>query len=266
MEENLTPVNAGQEGVESPPVATGEGESAVAAEQQVTEEVKKEPEVKEQSREENAQYKALRLSEKQNAVDAEYAELAERNGWTKIDGKPIKTKADYEATYDAVQKKDALVLQGKSEREAVLEVQLQQREQRDAEKEAQTREQERFNREVSDFLKDFEETTGRKFSTTDKEELEKAGMFDIALKEKIPLRYAYADHLAQKRREEQKQIDAGKKASEINVKNAVSATGSITGGTSDGVEITQEMIDAHSNDTAWALKNYSAIEKFYKRR
>lgn len=261
MDETLNSVDAELNPVveDSQEVTTGEGESAVVAEQPVTE-APVAP--KEQTREDNAQYKALRLQEKQDAVDKEYADLAESSGWTKLDGSPIKTKADFLSTQSAIKQRDDLIMQGKTEREALLEIELNERKQRDAENETQAQEKARLAKESSDFLQAFKEANGRDFTVADKDELEKAGVFQIAADEGIPLKYAYDHFFASQQREKAKAIEVGKKTQEVNASNATTTTGSLTGGGQpDNSVLTDEVINGMTDKQRMA--RWPEIKKFY---
>jgi hypothetical protein len=263
MEENLTldsnVVDASRESVEgSQEVVTGEGEGAVVAEQQATQEPKQEKKP-EQTPEENAAYKALRLKEKQEAVDKEYADLAARNGWTKLDGTPIRTKADYEAAEREYKKLHELLNSGEDEEKAALKVQLENLREQMKERETLAQRQARLERENAEFFEFFQKQHGRSITPDDLKAIPEY-VYQAAARDGVPFKYAYAEYLAELRREKLAGIEAGKKTAEANATNASTATGSVTGSTADDF-ISYAAFEANRNNEEWVRKNYEKIMK-----
>jgi hypothetical protein len=261
MDETLNSVNAEPAEVvdsqeNTAEVTTGEGESAVVAEQPVTE--AKEPK---QSREENAAFKSARL-DAERRENAAYEYAATKIGLANLDGSPVKTKAEYDAAIEAAEKRNALIMAGVSPEDAAIRIENEQLKKAQADRDAQTREQERAGKEVSDLKAYFEEVNGRKLTETDAEELKKAGLFELAITEKIPLKRAYDAIYAKQQRERLKAIDAGKKTQEANAQNATTSTGSVTGGgTPDNTALTDEVI-ANMSQKEMA-RRWPEIKKFY---
>jgi hypothetical protein len=286
MDESLTSVNAEQESAEgsqiaSTEVATGESESAVVAEQQVTEEKTESTPVKQehkqQTPEENAAWKALRLEEKQRAeqaaaqraIDSEYADLAQRYGVTNLDGTPVKTKAEWTAVTEFNAKVAALTNTGLSEEDARLRVKVEQleREKQDREKadrERQVAEESRQTKQkqFADFLETFKTYNGRPWTEADGIPMEVVTEAEAG----TPLKYAYADYYARQQVLKNKNLEVGKKMAEVNAQNATTAAGSVSGGTSTSAEITLADIDAHANDTGWMMKNYKKVSEVLSKK
>jgi len=259
MDESLNSVNAEQTPVvEGQETVTGEGESAVVAEQQAVEEKPK------QTPDENAAYKALRLQEKQDAVDKEYADLATSNGWTKLDGSPIRTKADYKAAEKEFQKLNSLISSGEDEEKARLKVQIDEMREREKERETFFQKQTRLERENTEFFEFFQKEHGRPISQQDLAAIP-AHVYQNAARDGVPFKYAYAEYLAETRREKLTGIEAGKKTAEANAANATTTTGSVTGnGAADGgAFFTREQVAAMSQ--AEVTRNLDAIEASMKK-
>jgi hypothetical protein len=270
MEENLTSVNAEQASVEGLQTETKvvTGEEAVVAEQQTTETEKIEP--KKQTPEENAAYKALRLEERQRAekvaaqaaVDAEYAALATRYQRTNLDGTPITTKAEWEASEQVQQRYDALINQGVSDEAARLKIEIEQLMAREADRIAKEQKTTAVQNDQNEFFQYFRELNGRDWTPADliPDEVWAANA------DGTPLKYAYMDYTVRQMKAKEKSIETGKKTAEVNASNALSSTGSVTGGGGDSGEITQADIDAHANDTTWMMKNYTRVVEALRKK
>lgn len=287
MNEYSTPVNDGQTGDESlsQQVDNAESVNAETAEvtdggQETTLEGSKQttdaqPEAKHetsQSKEENAQFAKVRkeaearvraeVEQRQVARDTEFAKRAAQFGWVDGNGNPIKTEDAYWQAVDAQAQIDALVNQGKDPEAARLQVEYDRlKNERETERTA-AQEQARKQAENAEFFAFYEEVNGREFSPTDEIPVE---VFQISQEKGIPLKYAYAEHVAKVAREEKKNLAIGKQTAEANIKNANASTGSVTGSPQSDV-VSEAEINAHADDIAWMNKNFTKVENFYRKK
>lgn len=275
MENALNSVNAEQapvvEGQQVEPVEGGkDAELAGQQTEQTTEppvKTQETPEEKQekpqQTPEENARYKALRLEEKQRAeqaaIDKEYAALAERYGLTRLDGSPIRTKADWDAYETERRQYDALIQKGEPEDAALLKVQLERLRAEKEQQEQAIRETARQQADFMDFLAYFKEVNKRDWTEAD---VIPPDVFVNARQKNIPLKYAYADYKLQERLKKEAEIETGKKTQEANAKNAATSPGSVTGGGAPSDDfITAEAFAANRSNPEWVRKNYEKIMK-----
>ena len=251
----------------------GEQEQTAEGSKQTTDaQAEKAQETSTQSKEENAQFAKVRkeaeakvraeIEQKQAARDTEFAKRAAQFGWVDGSGNPIKTEDAYWKAVDDQSKIDALVNQGKDpdaaraiiERDTLLA-------EREAEKAAfqYKAKQEAENAEFFDF---FQEVNGKEFSPTDEIPTD---VFRIAQEKGIPLKYAYAEHIAKAAIEKETNIALGKQTAEPNTKNATTTSGSVTGSPQSGT-ITESEISAHADDISWMNKNFKKVEEFYRKK
>jgi len=245
----------------------GEQEQTTEGSNQTTDaQAEKAQETSAQSKEENAQFAKVRkeaearvraeIEQKQAARDTEFAKRAAQFGWVDGSGNPIKTEDAYWKAVDDQSKIDALVNQGKDpdaaraiiERDALLA-------EREAEKAAfqSKAKQEAENTEFFDF---FKEVNGKEFSPTDEIPPD---VFRIAQEKSIPLKYAYAEHIAKAAIEKEKNIALGKQTAEANTKNANTSSGSVNGSSSAEPEFySKDQVAAMSS--AEVHKNFDKIE------
>lgn len=288
MNEYSTPVNDGQTGDESlsqqvdnaesvnaenAEVTNGWQETALEGSQQTTDaQTEAKQETSTQSKEENAQFAKVRkeaeakvraeIARVQAAKDAEFAQLATESGWVDAYGNPIKTEAEYWKAVKAQREIDALINKGKDPEAARLQVEYDRlKNEREAERIA-AQEQARKQAENAEFFAFYEEVNGREFSPTDEIPVE---VFQISQEKGIPLKYAYAEHVAKVAREEKKNLAIGKQTAEANIKNANVSTGSVTGSPQSDV-VSEAEINAHADDIAWMNKNFKKVEAFYRKK
>lgn len=288
MDEYLTPVDDGQasdEGLQttvettetvnadSAEVTNGEMEQTEDGSNQTTD---AQPEVKQeastQSKEENAQFAKVRkeaearvraeIERAQAAKDAEFAQLANESGWVDANGNPIKTEAEYWKAVKAQREIDALINKGKDPEAARLQVEYDRlKNERETERKAAD-EHARKQAENAEFFAFYQEVTGKEFSPADEIP---ADVFRIAQEKGIPLKYAYAEHIAKAAIEKEKNIALGKQTAEANGKNATTSTGSVTGSPQSGT-VTEAEISAHADDISWMNKNFKKVEEFYRKK
>ena len=264
--------NAESVNAENAEVTNGGQETALEGSQQTTD---AQPEAKQetsQSKEENAQFAKVRkeaearvkaeLEQRQSARDTEFAKRAAQFGWVDGNGNPIKTEDAYWQAVDAQAQIDSLVNQGKDPEAARLQVEYDRlKNEREAERTA-AQEQARKQAENAEFFAFYEEVNGKEFSPTDEIPAE---VFQISQEKGIPLKYAYAEHIAKVAREEKKNLAIGKQTAEANIKNANASTGSVTGSPQSDV-ISEAEINAHADDIAWMNKNFTKVENFYRKK
>lgn len=280
MEEILTPVNDGRvsdEGsqievnaVDEQSVNAESAEVTSGSQEQTNEEAASK--ARTQTKEENEQFAKVRreaearvkaeFEAKQNARDAEFAQRAAQFGWVDSSGAPIKTEEAYWREVDLRSKMDSLISKGKDPEDALAIIERDRLKAEKAEREQRDAESARKQAENQAFFDFFKEANGREFTPADDIPEE---VFRTAHENKIPLKYAYAEHLAKQAREKEKSINLGKQTAEVNAKNAQASTGSVTGSPQQGV-ITEADIDAHANDTAWMLKNYDEVRKVLSKK
>jgi hypothetical protein len=82
----------------------------------------------------------------------------------------------------------------------------------------------------------------------------------------IPLRYAYAEHLANDYRSKLTGVEQGQKTMDVNQANASTSPGSVNGNGQPAGVITQADVDAHAHDTAWMMKHYDQVEKLLSKK
>lgn len=284
MDEYSNSVNAenaevvsSQETVETEQTVNADNAEVTNGEQEQTAEGSKQEtdvqaEKAQQTKEENAQFAKVRkeaeakvraeIEQKQAVRDTEFAKRAAQFGWVDGSGNAIKTEDAYWKAVDDQAKIDALVNQGKDpdaaraiiERDALLE-------ERAAEKAAlqSKSKQEAENAEFFDF---FKEVNGKEFSPADEIPTD---VFRIAQEKGIPLKYAYAEHIAKAAIEKEKNIALGKQTADVNNKNASTSTGSVTGSPQSDV-VSEAEINAHADDIAWMNKNFTKVENFYRKK
>jgi len=281
MDEYLTPVNDGQASDESlqttvetdvtvnaenAEVANGEQEQTVEGSKQTDAELSEKPqETHEQSKEENALFAKVRkeaeaktraeFEQRQAAKDAEFAQLAAQNGWVDGNGNPIKTEDAYWSAVKAQAKIDALVNSGKDPEAARAIIERDELQNKFAEIENQRTAEAKKNAEFNDFADYFQEANGRPLTATD---IIPPEVFVVAKENGLPLRFAYSDYLAKSAIAEKKDLARGTKTAEVNNKNATTSIGSVTGSPQSNT-VTEAEINAHSNDTAWMMKNYDKV-------
>ena len=288
MDEYSTPVNDGQVSDESSQTqveteqtvnadnaeaTNGEQEQTAEGSKQTTDaQAEKAQETSTQSKEENAQFAKVRkeaearvraeIEQKQAARDTEFAKRAAQFGWVDGSGNPIKTEDAYWKAVDDQSKIDALVNQGKDpdaaraiiERDTLLA-------EREAEK-AAFQSKAKQEAENAEFFSFYQEVNGKEFSPTDEIPTD---VFRIAQEKGIPLKYAYAEHIAKAAIEKEKNIALGKQTAEANTKNATTSSGSVTGSPQSGT-ITESEISAHADDISWMNKNFKKVEEFYRKK
>jgi len=279
MNEILTPVNDGQVSDESSQVESTEAVNADNVEttndgQEQTQEGSKQEEAAQpdkpqepsaQSKEENAQFAKVRkeaearakseYEAKQTARDTEFSKRAAQFGWTDSDGNPIKTEEAYWKEVDTRSKVETLVSQGKDPEAALLQVENDRLKAERAEEANARAEQEKRQSESTAFFDFFKEVNGRDFNPSD---IIPSEVFQIAEQNKIPLKYAYAEHLSRAAIAKEKSLTLGKQTAEANAKNAQTSPGSVSG-TPQSDTVTEAEINAHANDTAWMMKNYDKV-------
>lgn len=289
MDEYLTPVNDGQvsdEGsqtaveteqavnADDAEVTTGEQEQTVEGgkpnDTDAQEQTAEEPRT--QTKEENELFAKVRrdaeasireeFAQRQAARDAEFAETAAQFGWVDSDGNPIQTEEAYWKAVKTQKRLDELVTQGKDPEAARAIIERDELKSKVAEIERVSAENARRDAENVEFVKFYEKATGKEF--THETEIPQS-VFDTAKERGITLQHAFAEHLALTAKEKEKSLALGKQTSEVNAKNAAASTGSVTG-TPPSDFVTAEEIASHSNDTAWAIKNYDKIMKFYEQK
>ena len=266
--ENAETVNA-----DNTEVTNGEQEQTAEGSNQTAD---AQPEVKQetstQSKEENAQFAKVRkeaeakvraeIEQKQAARDTEFAKRAAQFGWVDGNGSPIKTEDAYWQAVDAQSQIDTLVNQGKDPEAARLQVEYDRlKAERENERTA-VQEQARKQAENAEFFEFYQEVNGKEFSPNDEIP---ADVFRIAQEKGLPLKYAYAEHVAKAAIEKEKSIALGKQTAEANAKNATTSTGSVTGSAQAGV-ITEAEINAHADDISWMNKNFKKVEDFYRKK
>ena len=289
MDEYLTPVNDGQasdEGLQTQvenaqtvnadnaEVTNGEQEQTLEGSKQTDTDVQTANEQKPhtQTKEENEQFAKVRkeaearvraeIARVQAAKDAEFAQLATESGWVDAYGNPIKTEAEYWKAVRAQREIDALIDKGKDPEAARLQVEYDRlKAERENERKA-SEDNARKQAENAEFFAFYEEVNGKEFSPNDEIP---ADVFRISQEKGIPLKYAYAEHIAKVAREKEKSIALGKQTAEVNAKNATSSTGSVTGSPQSDT-VTEAEISAHSDDIAWMNKNFKKVEAFYRKK
>lgn len=229
-------------------------------------------EPQQQGKEENAQFAKVRreaeararaeFEQRQAERDAECARLAQQYGWTDVDGNPIQTEESYWRALKAQAQISALVEQGNDAETARAIVERDELRARLADIERITQEQARLASQNAEFFDFYKEVNGREFSSSDEIPDE---VFRISQEKQIPLKYAYAEHIAKGKVEQKRNIETGKKTAEVNAANASSSTGSVTGSPQSDV-LTESEINAHANDIAWMNKNFKRVEEFYQKK
>ena len=225
-----------------------------------------------QTKEENEQFAKVRkeaearvkaeFEQRQAARDTEFAKRAAQFGWVDGNGNPIKTEDAYWQAVDAQSKIDELVNRGKDPEAARLQVEYDRlKAERENERKA-SEDNARKQAENAEFFAFYEEVNGKEFSPNDEIP---ADVFRISQEKGIPLKYAYAEHIAKVAREKEKSIALGKQTAEVNAKNATSSTGSVTGSPQSDT-VTEAEISAHSDDIAWMNKNFKKVEAFYRKK
>jgi hypothetical protein len=212
-----------------------------------------------QSAEENARYAAIRREAETKAKEKARDELiAEMYG----ESHGIRTYADYQKALEEAARQeeiDRLVQQNIPQEYAEKLTKVDQIERQLAEQQKAQEEQARKSREYEDFFSYFKLVNGRDFDpNTDNIPGE---VFATAQQNGIPLRYAYAEHLANDYRSKLTGVEQGQRTAEANFANASTSPGSVNGNGQPEGAITQADVDAHANDTAWMMKHYDQIEK-----
>lgn len=287
MDETLTPVNDGQVSDESSQVEAGETVNAEDAEVttgeqtettedgeqgETAQEETAEGKTHAQSKEENSQFAKVRreaeahvraeFEQRQATRDAEFAKRAAQFGWVDSDGAPIKTESAYWQEVDHHTRIEELVTQGKDPEIARAIVERDELKNKMAEIERGAEIQAKKQTENAEFFDFFKEINGREFKPSDTIPTE---VFQMAHDKNIPLKYAYAEHVAKVARDKEKNIALGKQTTEANAKNAKTSPGSVDGAPQSGV-MTEAEINAHADDTAWMMKNYDKVTDFYRNK
>lgn len=274
MDETLNAVNAAQEPIveaqnPTPVVTEPAGESASAEPAIQQEEVK--TEVKQtkpvQTPEENAKfaelrrkYEAEKVQIEREARDKAIADL----GYVDIHGNPIKTEAEYKAAMSEKQAYERYQNAGLPEDVVSKLAKVDLLEQREQERAAAELTKQRMSKEHAEFLDYFNRLEGRAYSPDiDKIPPE---VFQNAQRDGVPLKYAYADFKAAEYKAKVAEYEKGAQAAQANAKNAETSTGSVNGGGVQEAVISEEEIQNHANDVAWALKNYDKIMSFRKKK
>lgn len=272
MDETLTSVNAEQvsdEGLQNadPAPQTDTQEQTVNADN-----VEVTPDKPVQSKEENAQFANVRReaearakaelaaqqAQEKSARDAKIAAL----GYVDAQGNPIATEEAYWSELERQRQVNALIGQGVDPEKAALQIERDQLRQRVELAAREAQEQQKRTADYTAFLDAFKEYNGRDFNP-DSDKLPEE-VIVTAKAQGIPLKYAYAEHIAKQKIEREKALGAGKATAEANAKNASTTPGSLAGGGSaESGEITQADIEAHANDRTWVRKNLAKIHKYY---
>jgi hypothetical protein len=268
MDENLNPVNEGQEqtvdaqttntDVQAEPIEADKTDNAEVVEPQQTKTV--------QSQEDNAKYAAARRKAEAEAAqkiaetkDSTAAEMAKMSGWTNPDGSPITTLEQYQKaiTYSK------LVQNGidPKEYETLRENDPDVQEARRLKAEMQKREKESAN--VNEFFREFESATGRAFDVKTDAQVYLKVKTEAGLSGK-----SYADAYTKIHNQELSQriadLEAKMKASETNKANADSSPGSVSanGNTAASDDyISPETFEANRGNRSWVVKNFDRIMK-----
>jgi len=207
-----------------------------------------------QSKEKNAEYANIRREyeakiaiESQKAIDAEYDRLyGESHG--------IHNKADYDNAVKAQEEQSKVdeYVQNNIPEEYARELVESKKFREQFESERQTQIQKEYtNKQYSEFSEAYPDVKGEEIT----QEVWKA------FNEGMPLKVAYAVHQENASlKAKLAEYEKGSKTQEINIKNALTSTGSTVGnGITSNDFIAKEVFEANKGNHDWMSKNYDLL-------